>query len=213
MVEKKRGKKPPAAKARPQRGKKAMAPRPARETAAEPKRMAEGKTKKVAKTAPVRKAPQPEPERLPFAGIQDLRPQSGATHNRKRVGRGPGSGHGKTAGRGNKGQKSRAGYRHQRGFEGGQMPLHRRVPKRGFTNIFRVEYDVVNLSDLERFEAGGNVTLENLVQNRLVHGKRPVKVLGGGQIGKALTVAAHKFSASARAQIEAAGGRCEVLLR
>lgn len=213
MVEKKGGRKPSAGKARPQRGKKAAATRTPRETAAVPKRMAEGKTKKVAKTAPARKAPERPAERLPFAGIQDLRPEPGATHSRKRVGRGPGSGHGKTAGRGNKGQKSRAGYRHQRGFEGGQMPLHRRVPKRGFTNIFRVEYDVVNLSDLERFEAGGNVTLENLVEKRLAHRNRPVKILGGGQIGKALTVAAHKFSASARARIEAAGGRCEVLVR
>src|SRR5512143_3694768 len=90
----------------------------------------------------------------PWRGIHDLRPAAGATHYRKRVGRGPGSGHGKTAGRGNKGQKSRSGYRHQRGFEGGQMPLHRRVPKRGFTNIFRVDYDIVNLSDLAGFEEG-----------------------------------------------------------
>ena len=90
----------------------------------------------------------------------------GATHYRKRVGRGPGSGHGKTAGRGNKGQKSRCGYRHQRGFEGGQMPLHRRLPKRGFTNIFRVEYEVVNLADLERFEAGAAVNPETLVAAR-----------------------------------------------
>ncbi|MGH9318262.1 MAG: 50S ribosomal protein L15 [Thermoanaerobaculia bacterium] len=145
--------------------------------------------------------------------MQDLRPAAGATHNRKRVGRGPGSGHGKTAGRGNKGQKSRTGYRHQRGFEGGQMPLHRRVPKRGFTNIFRVEYEVVNVSDLEGFETGEKVTPESLVEKRLARRNRPVKILGDGQIGKALTVAAHKFSAGARARIEAAGGRCEVLVR
>ncbi len=144
-------------------------------------------------------------------GVQDLRPSSGATRPRKRVGRGPGSGHGKTAGRGHKGQKSRSGYHHQRGFEGGQMPLHRRVPKRGFTNIFRVEYDIVNLSDLDRFDAGDSVTPQELARRRLAHGRRPVKILGGGELKKALTVSAHKFSESARARIEAAGGRCEVL--
>ena len=212
MVVKKGGRKPPTAKAAPQRAKKAALRAP-REAVAEPKRAAEPKTRRVAKAAPARKAPESPAQTLPFAGIQDLRPAVGATHNRKRVGRGPGSGHGKTAGRGNKGQKSRAGYRHQRGFEGGQMPLHRRVPKRGFTNIFRVEYEVVNVSDLERFEAGENVTPESLVAKRLARRNRPVKILGDGQIGKALTVAAHKFSAGARARIEAAGGRCEVLVR
>ncbi|MEO8432229.1 MAG: 50S ribosomal protein L15 [Acidobacteriota bacterium] len=145
--------------------------------------------------------------------MHDLRPASGSTHYRKRLGRGPGSGHGKTAGRGNKGQKSRSGYRHQRGFEGGQMPLHRRVPKRGFTNIFRVEYDIVNLSDLDRFEAGQEVNPETLHVRRLARKNRPVKILGDGEIGKALTVSAHKFSASAQAKIEAAGGRCEVIER
>ncbi len=144
-------------------------------------------------------------------GIHDLRPSPGATHYKKRLGRGPGSGHGKTAGRGNKGQKSRSGYRHQRGFEGGQMPLHRRVPKRGFTNIFRVEYDIVNLSDLDRFEAGQAVTPETLAGMRLARKNRRVKILGDGEIGKALTISAHKFSASAQAKIEAAGGRCEVI--
>ncbi|MDQ6891416.1 MAG: 50S ribosomal protein L15 [Acidobacteriota bacterium] len=146
-------------------------------------------------------------------GIHDLRPAPGSTHYQKRVGRGPGSGHGKTAGRGSKGQKSRSGYRHQRGFEGGQMPLHRRVPKRGFTNIFRVEYDVINLSDLAGFEAGQAVTFETLVERRLARKSRPVKILGDGEIGKALTVSAHKFSASAQAKIEAAGGHCEVIER
>ncbi|HEY3173522.1 MAG TPA: 50S ribosomal protein L15 [Thermoanaerobaculia bacterium] len=146
-------------------------------------------------------------------GLHELAPARGATRSRKRVGRGPGSGHGKTAGRGNKGQKSRTGYRHQRGFEGGQMPLHRRIPKRGFTNIFRVEYDVVNLSDLDRFDAGDSVTPEKLALQRLAHGRRPVKILGDGELTKALTVSAHKFSASARSRIEAAGGSCEVLSR
>ena len=155
----------------------------------------------------------PQPPRVRATGIHDLAPSPGSTHYRKRVGRGPGSGHGKTAGRGYKGQKSRTGYRHMRGFEGGQMPLHRRVPKRGFTNIFRVEYDIVNLSDLDRFEAGQAVTPELLAENRLTRRSRPVKILGDGKLAKPLNVSAHKFSASARERIEAAGGRCEVLTR
>jgi large subunit ribosomal protein L15 len=164
----------------------------------------------VAAAAPSRDEAIPRPR---WTGVQDLRPAPGATRSRKRVGRGPGSGHGKTAGRGNKGQKSRSGYRHQRGFEGGQMPLHRRVPKRGFTNIFRTEYDVVNLSALDRFDAGESVTPEKLAERRLAHGRRPVKILGDGELKKALTVSAHKFSASAKSRIEAAGGTCEVLNR
>ena len=161
-------------------------------------------------TAPSREEAVARPR---WTGVQDLRPAPGSTRSRKRVGRGPGSGHGKTAGRGNKGQKSRSGYRHQRGFEGGQMPLHRRVPKRGFTNIFRTEYDVVNLSALDRFDAGESVTPEKLAERRLAHGRRPVKILGDGELKKALTVSAHKFSASAKSRIEAAGGTCEVLNR
>lgn len=168
--------------------------------------------------APPRKErPAPAPPTIEVSarvkGIHDLAPAAGATHYRKRVGRGPGSGHGKTAGRGNKGQKSRSGYRHLRGFEGGQMPLHRRVPKRGFTNIFRVEYDIVNLSDLAGFEEGQPVTPESLVEKRLARKSRPVKILGDGDLSRPLHVSAHKFSASARARIEAAGGRCEVLPR
>ncbi len=170
--------------------------------------------KRAAKSAPQRL---PEPAPVPASsaplGVHHLRPAFGATHSRKRVGRGPGSGHGKTAGRGSKGQKSRTGYRHQRGFEGGQMPLHRRVPKRGFTNVFRVEYDVVNLSALDRFESGTKVTPEMLASHRLARGRRPLKILGDGQIGKPLEVSAHKFSAGAQAKIEAAGGRCEVIPR
>lgn len=154
-----------------------------------------------------------QPARAQAWGIHRLRPAPGATHYKKRVGRGPGSGHGKTAGRGSKGQKSRSGYRHQRGFEGGQMPLHRRVPKRGFTNIFRVEYDIVNLSDLGRFETGQAVDPETLRGAKLARKSRPIKILGNGEIGKALTVSAHKFSVSAKAAIEAAGGRCEVVPR
>ena len=91
------------------------------------------------------------------------------------------------------------------------MPLHRRIPKRGFTNIFRIEYDIVNLSQLDVFDAGASVTPEALAERRLAHGRRRVKILGDGKLGKALTVSAHKFSASARAGIEAAGGRCEVI--
>src|SRR5713226_317873 len=141
--------------------------------------------------------------------LNSLPAPPGANRDRKRLGRGPGSGLGKTAGRGSKGQKSRSGYRHMRGFEGGQMPLHRRVPKRGFTNIFRVEYDVVNLSALDRFESGTKVTPDVLAFHRLARRRRPVKILGDGQIGKPLEVSAHKFSAGAQAKIEAAGGSCE----
>ncbi len=192
--------------------KKAAAVRPARRGARPPARPRQEK-KEAATGAVSPEVPLPASPAPVFAGIHDLRPSPGATRARKRVGRGPGSGHGKTAGRGSKGQKSRTGYRHQRGFEGGQMPLHRRVPKRGFTNIFRVEYDIVNISDLDRFETGAAVTPEELARMRLARRTRPVKILGGGAINKALTVSAHKFSAGARASIEAAGGRCEVIPR
>jgi len=194
--------------------KKAPAKRPAVKATAKPAATTARRRRTPAEEspAPARAKARVEPAALPRpTGVQDLRPSSGATRPRKRVGRGPGSGQGKTAGRGHKGQKSRSGYRHQRWFEGGQMPLHRRVPKRGFTNIFRVEYDVVNLSDLDRFDAGDSVTPQELARRRLAHGRRPVKILGGGELKKALTVSAHKFSESARARIEAAGGRCEVL--
>lgn len=145
--------------------------------------------------------------------LHDLHPAPGAKRARKRVGRGPGSGNGKTAGRGHKGQKSRSGYSRRYGFEGGQMPLVRRIPKRGFHNIFRVEFQVVNLRDLERVFADGDlVTPEALVEQGLVRGgKRPVKVLADGELSKKLTVQAHKFSASAKTAIEAAGGTCEVV--
>src|SRR5207249_3803686 len=145
--------------------------------------------------------------------LSTIRRPRRATEKPKRVGRGMGSGMGKTSTRGHKGQRSRSGSRMMRGFEGGQMPLHRRIPKRGFTNIFRVEYDIVNLSDLDRFEAGADVTPALLAEKRLARATRPVKILGGGEIAKALTVSAHKFSAGARARIEAAGGRCEVIPR
>ena len=214
MVEKKKTptKKKPAAAARTKTAK------------ASPKKAAPKAAASTAPPAPARpvrapKAPRAarkvaETTRPPATGVHDLAPAPGATHYKKRVGRGPGSGHGKTAGRGHKGQRSRSGYRHQRGFEGGQMPLHRRVPKRGFTNIFRVEYDIVNLCDLaDRFEAGASVTPETLAVARLARKTRLVKILGDGELKKALNVSAHKFSASAKSRIEAAGGRCEVLSR
>jgi large subunit ribosomal protein L15 len=206
MVEKKKTPKAPAAK----KPSKAAPKAPAK--AAAPEKKAAAPAPRAARPEKPRKAAA-APSRPAATGVHDLAPATGATHYRKRVGRGPGSGHGKTAGRGSKGQKSRTGYRHQRGFEGGQMPLHRRLPKRGFTNIFRVEYDIVNLADLDRFEAGAAVNPDTLVASHLTRKNRPVKILGDGKIQKALTVSAHKFSASAKAGIEAAGGRCEVLSR
>ena len=145
--------------------------------------------------------------------LHDLHPAPGAKKSRKRIGRGPGSGQGKTAGKGHKGQKSRSGYSRRYGFEGGQMPLVRRLPKRGFFNIFKVEFQVVNLRDLDRvFADGETVSVETLVEKGLVRGgKKPVKVLGEGELTKKLTVQVQKFSASARAGIEKAGGRCEVV--
>ena len=145
--------------------------------------------------------------------LNNLRPPKGAKHAKRRVGRGPGSGHGKTASRGHKGAKSRSGHRFKRGFEGGQMPLHRRVPKRGFHNPFRVEYAVVNLDTLaEVFEAGSSVTPELLRERGLVRkAKSKIKVLGRGDITKKLTVQAHKFSGKAAEKIAAAGGTAEVL--
>ncbi|HVW05608.1 MAG TPA: 50S ribosomal protein L15 [Vicinamibacterales bacterium] len=145
--------------------------------------------------------------------LNNLRPPRGAKRPKKRVGRGPGSGHGKTASRGSKGAKSRSGFRFKRGFEGGQMPLHRRVPKRGFHNPFRVEYAVVNLDTLaEIFDAGTAITPELLHERGLVRVRDArVKVLGRGECGKALTVRAHKFSESAVKKIAAAGGATEVL--
>jgi large subunit ribosomal protein L15 len=145
--------------------------------------------------------------------LSDLKPPKGAKHAKKRVGRGQGSGNGKTAGRGHKGAQSRSGYSFKRGFEGGQMPLHRRVPKRGFNNPTRVEYEVINLDTLgERFDAGTVVTLELLAERRLVSGARSrLKVLGRGEVGKALTVHAHRFSGKAAEKIAAAGGAAELI--
>ena len=145
--------------------------------------------------------------------LSNLQPPDGARRKRKRVGRGDGSGTGVTAGRGHKGAKSRSGYKRKRGFEGGQMPLHRRVPKRGFHNPFRVEYAVVNLDTLaERFDEGAEVTPELLRERRVVRKSRaPIKILGRGELSKKLIVRAHRFSAQASKAIEAAGGRAEVL--
>ena len=144
--------------------------------------------------------------------LDDLSPAEGSRQKKKRVGRGPGSGLGKTAGRGEKGQKSRSGYSRRAGFEGGQMPLIRRVPKRGFTNIFRKENAVVNVADLaSREDLPERVDPDVLVAHGLVRRGKRVKVLGDGEIGRALTVVAHQFSESARAKIEAAGGTCEEL--
>jgi large subunit ribosomal protein L15 len=146
-------------------------------------------------------------------GLHNLRPAKGSVRNRKRVGRGPGSGLGKTAGRGEKGQKSRSGFARKPGFEGGQMPLHRRVPKRGFTNSpFRKEYATVNLGRLEVFEAGTIVTPELLVKQGIV--KRllgGLKVLADGQLTKALTVHAHRFSGKAQERIASLGGKAELI--
>src|SRR5262245_39411141 len=142
-----------------------------------------------------------------------LKPSPGSKHSKKRVGRGHGTGQGAQAGRGHKGAQSRSGFKFKRGFEGGQMPLHRRVPKRGFHNPFRTEYAVVNLDVLAtQFDAGTVVTPELMREKGLVHGTRaPIKVLARGDVSKALTVKAHKFSGKAAEKIAAAGGAAEVL--
>ena len=145
--------------------------------------------------------------------LSNLKPSQGSKKNKKRVGRGHGTGQGAQAGRGHKGAQSRSGFKFKRGFEGGQMPLHRRIPKRGFHNRFRVEYAVVNLDVLsERFDAGTVVTPELLREQGIVRGARqPIKVLARGDVSKKLTVRAHKFSGKAAEKIAAAGGTAEVL--
>jgi len=142
--------------------------------------------------------------------LSTVRAPRKANEKRKRVGRGMGSGMGKTSTRGHKGQGSRSGSRLMRGFEGGQMPLHRRLPKRGFTNIFKTHYAVVNLADIAR--AGeATVTPELLRRHGIVKRNLPLKVLGGGELKTAITVQAHNFSKSAQEKITAAGGKAEVL--
>jgi large subunit ribosomal protein L15 len=142
--------------------------------------------------------------------LNTLKPALGSTKNRKRIGRGPGSGHGKTATKGHKGQKARSGGSIKAGFEGGQMPLQRRLPKRGFTPIDRIEYSVVNLKQLEVFEAGAIVDAAALVSKGLIKNTcNAVKILGNGDLSKALKIAATKFSQSARDKIVASGGTFE----
>lgn len=143
--------------------------------------------------------------------LSQLRPPRGSVKKPMRVGRGIGARKGKTAGRGNKGQLSRSGARRRPGFEGGQLPLHRRLPKRGFHNKFGTEYAVVNVEALNVFAAGTRITPETLRERRLAQGRRPVKILGDGTVSVSLTVAAHAFSASARQKIEQAGGQVELV--
>ena len=144
--------------------------------------------------------------------LHELSPAPGAKKVSKRVGRGMGSGTGKTCGRGHNGQKSRSGYSQKRGFEGGQMPLIRRIPKRGFTNIFATAYTIVNLEQLNRFDDGATVTIDDMlncgVARKLQDG---IKILGNGEVTKKLTVQCNKISESAKSKIEAAGGKVEVI--
>lgn len=142
--------------------------------------------------------------------LNTLKPALGSSKNRKRIGRGPGSGHGKTSTKGHKGQKARSGGSIKAGFEGGQMPLQRRLPKRGFTPLSRIEYSVVNLAQLEVFEVGSTVDASALVSKGLIKCScDAVKILGNGEISKSLKVTANKFSQSARDKIMASGGTCE----
>jgi large subunit ribosomal protein L15 len=144
--------------------------------------------------------------------LSNLKPAQGSKHSKKRVGRGQGTGQGTQAGRGHKGAQSRSGWKKKRGFEGGQMPIHRRLPKRGFHNPFRVEYAVINLDLLEgRFDAGTVVTPELLRERRIVRTRQLVKILARGELAKQLTVRAHKFSGKAAEKIAAAGGAAEVI--
>jgi large subunit ribosomal protein L15 len=145
--------------------------------------------------------------------LNNLHPAKGSTHKKKRLGRGPGTGLGKTAGRGNKGQKSRSGYSSKTGFEGGQMPLHRRLPKRGFTNIFKKQWIEISLAALDRsFDADAEVTPEVMHHRGLIKkAKHDIVVLGSGEISKALKVSAHRFTRSAREKIEKAGGTATVV--
>ena len=144
--------------------------------------------------------------------LNELKPVPGARHSRKRIGRGTGSGHGKTAGKGNKGQNARSGGGVRPGFEGGQIPLFQRLPKRGFKNINRKEYAIVNLCDLNQFDNGTVVTPDLLIDAKIIKDiKSGVKILGCGTLEKKLTIKAHKFSASASEEIKKAGGTAEVI--
>ena len=145
--------------------------------------------------------------------LNNLHPAKGSTHRKKRLGRGPGTGLGKTSGRGEKGQKSRSGYSAKIGFEGGQMPLHRRLPKRGFTNIFKKQWIEISLESLDKhFEANAEVTPEVMHRRGLIKkAKHDIVVLGNGDIKKALKISAHRFTKSAREKIEKAGGAATVI--
>ncbi len=144
--------------------------------------------------------------------LSNLSPKAASNKNRKRVGRGQGSGHGQTAGRGHKGAKARSGGGIKMGFEGGQMPLQRRIPKRGFNNVFKTVYAIVNVEDLDRFEASAEVNRQALIEAGLIgRSDALVKLLGNGELSKPLKIAVNKVSASARSKIEAAGGSVEVL--
>jgi len=145
--------------------------------------------------------------------LNSLRPAKGSTHKKKRLGRGPGTGLGKTAGRGHKGQKSRSGYSSKTGFEGGQMPLHRRLPKRGFTNIFKKQWIEVSLEALDRsFDANTEITPEVMHKRGIIKkAKHDIVVLGNGNVSKALKISAHRFTKSAREKIEKAGGAITVI--
>ena len=146
--------------------------------------------------------------------LSNLKPAAGSTHHEKRIGRGQGSGHGGTSTRGHKGAQSRSGYSHKLGFEGGQMPLQRRMPKFGFTNIKRVEYKPINLDTLEQLASSKNITdinIETLIEAGFISKNNRVKILGKGELTKALNVTAHAFSQSAIAAIEAKGGKVEKL--
>jgi large subunit ribosomal protein L15 len=143
--------------------------------------------------------------------LHELAPAEGSKRRVNRVGRGTGSGSGKTAGKGHKGQLARSGGGKGPGFEGGQTPLQRRLPKRGFTSIFKKEYSIINIDDLNSFDAGTEVTPELLKKSGLVKGQLDIKVLGNGVLEKALTVKAQKFSKAAVEKIEAAGGKVEVI--
>ena len=144
--------------------------------------------------------------------LHELHPAEGSTAAQKRLGRGSGSGLGKTSGKGHKGAKARSGGGKRPGFEGGQMPLYRRVPKRGFNNVFRTEYAEVNVERLEAFEDGATVNAEALLEKKIIRKELDgVKILGGGELTKKLTVQAAKFSASAKEKIEAVGGKAEVI--
>ncbi len=143
--------------------------------------------------------------------LGNLSPNKGANRERKRVGRGPGSGHGKTAGRGHKGAKSRSGYGSRPGFEGGQMPLQRRLPKRGFHNKFGTEYSIISLTQLDSLAGENEITIETLIGAGMVKKKNPIKVLANGEITKAVNITVNKISAKAKVMIEEAGGTVNLI--